>query len=179
MKEDNINNIDIINAKWEDVDSRSLNTYDLVIASYSLTMPNIKDALLKMNQVAGRRVILYWFAGITSWEQLNIDLCPLVKKEEYTPFPKCDLIYNVLYQSGIYPEVSVLHDTYFHREFADVDAAINDLKKSMAITTDDFNNSLAEYIKEHYLSEGNKLIFEDTTKYVQVSWTPAAVLKEN
>jgi SAM-dependent methyltransferase len=173
-KEEKINNINIIHAKWEDVDIHELGTYDLVIASYSLFMMNIKNALLKMNQVARRKVFLFWFAGVTYWEQINLDLYPLVKKEEYIPFPKCDVIYNVLYESGIYPDVFVLNDTCFHWEFTDMDLAIKDLKKRLDITTDSYNNILAKYIIEHYISKGNKLIFKDTTKYIQMSWEPIA-----
>lgn len=167
-----LDNIDIINKRWEDADINELDRYDIVIASYSLNMVDIKDALLKMNKVALKKVHLYWFAGIPSWEQINLDLYPLIKKENFKPLPKCDILYNVLYDMGIYPDVTVLSDTCFSREFNDLESAIDDLKKRLDITSDSYNNILTDYINKHYVYKENKLTFVDKTKYVRISWTP-------
>ena len=156
--EEKLSNIDIVNAKWEDIDICELDTYDLVVASYSLNMMDIKKSLLKMNKIARKKVYLYWFAGTPSWEQINLDLYPLVKNKDYVPFPKCDLVYNVLYESGIYPDVTILKNTYFNREFKDVSSAIKDLKIRLDITSDKYDDILTGYIKEQYISKENQLI---------------------
>lgn len=177
-KDEKLKNIDIIHDKWEDVDINGIDTYDLVVASYSLSMIDIKDALLKMNQVARKNVCLYWFAGVPSWEQIKLDLYPIIKKQEYMPLPKCDIIYNVLYELGIYPDITVLKDTCFNREFNDMNSTVEDLKKRLDVTCDSFNDILIDYIKKHYISKDNKLIFMDNTKYIKVSWTPVDSIRE-
>jgi len=67
-----IENIDCVQKRWEEVDVESdLNSpYDLVIASFSLGMTDIKAAIKKMMKASSGRVYLAWFAGEPSWDRL-------------------------------------------------------------------------------------------------------------
>ena len=61
---------------WEDVDIvRDLAApYDIVIASLSLTMNDIREALFKMDAAASGSVHLFWFADMPFWEKMYADL---------------------------------------------------------------------------------------------------------
>jgi hypothetical protein len=50
-----------------------------------------------MNCLASKRVCLYWFAGITSWEEVRMDLFLQIYGRKYSPYPKINIIYNLLY----------------------------------------------------------------------------------
>ena len=40
--------------------------YDVVVASYSLGVPDLKEALLKMDAASGKYVYIFWFADMQS-----------------------------------------------------------------------------------------------------------------
>jgi hypothetical protein len=69
IKAEGLINVSWIHKKWEDVDLKDLDApYDVVVASFSLAMPDIREAVIKMNKVSSKYVYLNWFAGMPSWE---------------------------------------------------------------------------------------------------------------
>jgi len=105
-----ITNITCVQKRWEDIDpGRDLNKpYDIVIASLSLTMKDIRAALEKMDTVAKGSVCLYWFADMPFWERMYADLWEPLHGNPYYTGPKADCLFNVLYDMGIYPNVEML-----------------------------------------------------------------------
>ncbi len=103
-----INNIAGVSKRWEDVDPEDdLNgPYDVVVASLSLAMYDLDHAIEKMQQVCSKYIFLYWFAGMTSWEEdyaKFADFLPFAGKQ--TTVPKAELLLNVLRQKGINPHI--------------------------------------------------------------------------
>ena len=73
--DDHVTNITCIPKRWEDVTVPELNVpYDLVLASFSLGMPDIRTALLKMHAVCSGTVVCYWQDASGTWEKLLTDL---------------------------------------------------------------------------------------------------------
>ena len=106
MKEEGVNNIRIIPSLWEEVPEEELEEYDLIVASYSLNMPDFLEAALKMDRHSKGEVWLYWFAGETSWEQDKRILS--ARLGDPTPVSchrKIDTFYNILYKAGIYCDI--------------------------------------------------------------------------
>ena len=105
-----ITNISCVQKCWEDVDiARDLGApYDIVIASLSLTMEDIRAALLKMDAASRQYVCLYWFVDLPFWERMYADLWEPLHGSRYYAGPKADCLFNVLYQMGIYPHVEML-----------------------------------------------------------------------
>jgi len=104
--------------------------HDLVIASYSLSFLDMREALLKMDQLAKRQVILYWFAGVPSWERIRVDLYPGIFGREHICHPMSDVLYNLLYSMGIYADVQVLQGTAFPREYESLEEGISELQRA-------------------------------------------------
>lgn len=103
-----IDNIRCIHKGWEDVDTEDIGEdFDVVIASYSLSVPDIRDAFEKIQAVSSGHVYVYWFAGETSWDEQYHAIWPALHNEEYHSSPKCNIMYNVLYDMGIYPNMNV------------------------------------------------------------------------
>jgi SAM-dependent methyltransferase len=103
-------NIACVQKRWEDIDpARDLAVpYDIVVASLSLTMSDIREALGKMDAVSSDSVHLFWFADMPFWEQMYADLWHLLHGSPYHPGPKADCLFGVLYQMGIYADVKML-----------------------------------------------------------------------
>jgi len=105
-----ITNIRCIQKRWEDVDpERDLaGPYDVVIASLSLTMEDIRAAIEKIHAAANGTVYLYWFVDMPFWEKMYADLWEPLHGSPYYSGPKADCLFNVLYQMGIYPDVEMM-----------------------------------------------------------------------
>jgi len=115
MKKHSLTNIRLIQQRWEEVSIDELgDLFDIVLASFSLGMPDIKPALMKMNEVCQGRVHLIWHAGIPQFEVLHTMLWPQLYNCEYNPIPKSDLLFNVLYSMDIYPDVTFYDFTQTH-----------------------------------------------------------------
>lgn len=151
ISKEGLTNITCINKRWEDINTEEIGTHDIVIASHSLSMSDIKDALSKMNDLAKRRVYLFTFAG----NRVNYgELWPKLYGEEYRPGPDYIYIYNVLYPMGIYANVEIYKQESM-RKFSSLDDAV----KYFCEIFDDVSTSRRENVLRAYLSE--KLIEED------------------
>jgi SAM-dependent methyltransferase len=104
-----ISNISCIGKTWEEIDIASdlVPPYDVVIASLSLTMEDIRAAVLKMDAVSRGYVCLYWFVDMPFWERMYADLWEPLHNTRYYSGPKADCLFNVLYELGIYANVEV------------------------------------------------------------------------
>jgi len=109
IKAHELANVTCVHKRWEAVDAtKDLSApYDVVIASFSLGMPDIRVAIEKMQRVSRGFVYLLWFAGPTSWDREYKTLLRDLFGKDYPGMPKADIIFNVLYQMGIYPNVEV------------------------------------------------------------------------
>ena len=175
LAEERLSNVRIINSRWEDVSAEEVGVHELAIASYSLNLEDIRDALLKMNDLATKRAYIFWFAGVASWEQVRIDLFLQIYGREYPPCPKISITYNLLYDLGLYPDMVVQEGTSFRREFDDFNDAFSYLKGTLSISGENWKGLLGSYIEDHWRKDNGNLIMEDGTAYVKLSWRPKAI----
>ena len=142
-----IDNITTIRKRWEDIDiSQDLNgPYDLVIASYSLDMPHMKEAIEKMCAVSRKWVYLTWANSISTIEQRQIDLWPRLYGWEYYPKPKANILYNLLNDMEIYPNVKTEHRVYLQK-FPDIETAVRKFKKTLDISTPEGESVIRDYL---------------------------------
>lgn len=170
-KENGIRNLKIINKRWEDIDTaKDLDgPYDIVFASHSLGMPDIRTAIEKMNAVSAGKVSLFWFGGITSWERSMVDLWPQLHGRDYHPGPKADVLFNVLWSMGIYPEVT--SGTLDHnRIYADIDTALEEMKEQLAISTPQQKKIVRSYLEQTMVTEKGRYILPGKSTGVCLWW---------
>lgn len=172
LTEEKLSNATIVNHRWEDVSAEDLERHDLVIASYSLNFEEIREALLKMNRLARKMVVLYWFAGITNWERIRDELYPKIHGKQLAHFPKCNVLYNILYDLGLYPDIEVLHGTSFSKEYTSYDDALFYLKSTINLIDEDHDEMLHKYIEDRWRRGDGRLFMDDTTTYIKLSWKP-------
>jgi len=100
--------ITVIPRRWEDIPLEELDVpFDVVIASYSLTMTDIGAALLKMQACCTGTIHLFWFLTPPSWVRVSHDLWPQLHGTEYTGEPLADCLWQVLCEMGIYADIGV------------------------------------------------------------------------
>ena len=168
--EDGISNIRILPKRWEDLSPEEVGEHDLVIASYSLSFLDMREALLKMDRLAKRQVILYWFAGVPSWERIRVDLYPRIFGREHVCHPMSDVLYNLLYSLGIYADVQVLQGTAFPREYESMVEGISELRRALGLNTQEHDRAIRDYLERQGRRVGERVILEDDTVYVKISW---------
>ena len=170
IAEEGISNIRILPKRWEDLSDEEVGEHDLVIASYSLSFLDMREALLKMDRLAKRQVILYWFAGVPSGERIRVDLYPRIFGREHICHPMSDVLYNLLYSLGIYADVHVLEGTKFPRIYESMDEGISELRRALGLNTQEHDGVIREYLERRGRRDGGRVILEDDTAHMRISW---------
>ncbi len=164
-----IDNISCINKRWEDVEpGKDIGMYDLVIASYSLSMPDIKEAILKMDEVARCGVYLFHFAGRNTQKEYG-ELWSKVHNKEYKPGPDYIYLYNLLYQIGIYANVEI-SETEHKREFSTLEEGISYWKELLNVYTQEAEKHIKSYLEKRIEKEDGKIILKQNYKSAMIWW---------
>lgn len=100
-----VDNIKIVNGSWtDDWAGLGIGTYDLVIASRSLSVDDLGAALVKLNRSAKEQVIIGDRVGSGPFDPA---LFRAVGRE-FVPGPDYIYTVNILYQMGIYAKVDFI-----------------------------------------------------------------------
>jgi len=160
MEKGNIGNIGIVPKRWDDVDcGRDLREgYDLVVASYSFGMLDLLDSLRKILSVARQEVVFYWHAGPQAWDVDAAELWPLLHNRRFSPIPKSNVIFNILYAMGIYPDIRSIHGSY-RMAFDDMEEAVIQYGRRFDVNREDREKMklLTEYLEEHLVPGDGRL----------------------
>ncbi len=166
-----IDNIDVVPKRWEDVSvTDDLSPpYDIVLASYSLDVPDIEDAVRKLEEASSRYIYIYWFAGETSWDAMSRELWPLLHGSPYASSPKCDIFYNVLYSMGIYPDIETFTLRHINR-FADLDDAVDHFSSKCFAVTDGQKEILRQYLNGYARTDEDAIVMPGHSTRVKIRW---------
>lgn len=169
-----IGNIDVVPKRWEDVSvANDLSPpYDIVFASYSLDVPDIEEAVRKLEEASSRYVYIYWFAGETSWDAMSRELWPLLHGSPFAASPKCDIVYNVLYSMGIYPDIETFTFRHINR-FADLKEAVDHFAPRCFAMTEEQKEILKEYLSRYARTDGDTIIVPGHSTRVKIRWEKA------
>jgi cyclopropane fatty-acyl-phospholipid synthase-like methyltransferase len=170
IKHYHLNNVTCIQKNWEGVSLEELDSpYDVIVASYSLHVPDIREAIEKIQQLSSGKVYIYWFAGATSWDKNYSRIWPQLHGRQYYPSPKCDVLYNVLYRMGIYPDMEnfeLIHET----RFSSLDEAVQHYKPHYKIATNEQEQILRSHLEEILEKKGDELVQVGRSSRVKISW---------
>ncbi|MDD1687886.1 methyltransferase domain-containing protein [Methanoregula sp.] len=144
-KQQKVRPITIIPKRWEEVTPEELGApFDVVIASYSLMITEIGDAIRKMQAVSTGQVHLYWFLTQPYTAILNAALWPKVHGAEFPGEPTADCLWQMLYAMGI-PANLAVEASCEPAYFPSVDDAANDFCKRLDCTTPEQERAVREY----------------------------------
>ncbi|MGB9177149.1 MAG: class I SAM-dependent methyltransferase, partial [Methanoregula sp.] len=156
---------------WEDVDiSHDLKVpYDVVIASLSLTMYDIREALKKMDTAASGSVHLFWFVDKPFWERMYADLWEPLHGIPYFSGPKADCLFGVLYQMGIYPDVTMMPLAKEYR-FGSPDEMFGFFRKRFGAKTPEQQRMVDTYIAPQIRKQGDEVVIAGNSTFAHIRW---------
>jgi len=171
MKNDGISNITIIRKRWEDIIPASdlSGQYDVVIASLSLTMDDIRLALKKMDSISRGSVYLFWFVDMPFWERMYADLWGPLHGLPYHPGPKADCLFGVLYQMGIFANVEMLPLKKEYR-FTTKDETTAFFRKRFNVMGPEQERVLDGYLKPLIRTEGSAIVISGDSTFAKIWW---------
>lgn len=171
IAEDGIKNIRIVQSDWEDVDiERDLEgMYDIVIASLSLNMMDMREAAKKMAAVCSGSVNLYWFADMPFWERNYSEVWPKMHGSSYHPGPKVDCLFMLLCQMGIYPDVTMMPLDKEYR-FSRPEEMFDHFRTRFGVATDHQEDVMRRHLLAKARRENGCLVLSGDTIYARISW---------
>jgi SAM-dependent methyltransferase len=170
-EQESLRNITCVQKTWEGIDlSLDLTTpFDIVIASLSLTMYDIREALRKMDAASSGSVHLFWFVDMPFWERMYADLWKPLHWSPYHAGPKADCLFGVLYQMGIYPDVTMLPLAKEYR-FGSREEMLGFFRKRFGAKTLKEQKVVDEYVTPMMRTEGNAVMISGNSTFAHVRW---------
>ncbi|MCG8642711.1 MAG: class I SAM-dependent methyltransferase [Desulfobacterales bacterium] len=167
-----IKNITPVQKKWEafDLVTDLGEPCDLVIASFSLGMSDMEAAVLKMAAASSKYICLLWFAGEPEWEKHSRILWTKLHNLDYVPMPKVDVLFNLLYQMGIHPEMAVFplsSETVFS-SFRD---AVRHFSTLYRVDDPGREKILADYLEQTLEPVAGKWVQKNNSTRVKLWWS--------
>jgi SAM-dependent methyltransferase len=166
-----VQNISIVQKRWDDVSVKEdlQPPYDVVIASFSLGMLDIRAAIEKMMEASSKYIYLYHFAGPTSWDRQWSELWPKLHGRDYQPGPKCDVLYNVLYQMGIYPNILTFRLDHPQR-YSSLEEAERALAPQVQADSDEQKEVLRNFLRGALRTDEGTLVLPSSSIRVKMWW---------
>jgi SAM-dependent methyltransferase len=173
LARDGIGNVRTVRKRWEDVDPAvDLDPpFEIVIASFSITMEEIREALLKMDAVTapGGTVALYWFLDPSFYEVHSAKLWPALHGGEYHGGPKADMLFEILIQLGFLPHVDVLSFDRTYR-FADLEEALDHFAPRFSAEKEPQRARLRSYLEGLAGATEGEVVLRYPSRYAKVWW---------
>ncbi len=160
-KEKNLSNIYTINTSWYD-SWDNIPKADLVIASRSMEVKDMKEALLKLNEKANKKVVVSYKKGGSF---VNEEILKALNKEIIS---KPDYIYvvNILYSLGINASVNFIKSEARNSIYSSKGKFIQSIIWSIGGLTNDEVKGLENYYNSLDISKKNK----DYVEWAVISW---------
>lgn len=170
MQKENITSIRIIPKRWEDVGAAELGEpYDIVIASFSLTMMDMGEALAKMHSCCIGTVHLFWFLTPPTWAMVNADLWPHLHGGVFPGEPTADWLWQILYEMGIYAGIRPEPEISFSR-YTSLDEAKEEFRQRLNCTTAAHEETLNNYLQAVLRQDENGFIIGNGTRSAHIWW---------
>lgn len=166
--EKNIKNIKTVKAGWEDDwDAVGIAPHDVLIASRSLIVDDIRWAVEKMNRFARKKVYASAVVGDGPFDRSMFEAVgrPLVLSPDYI------YLYNLLRSMDIYANVNMVTMREV-KSYEGIDDAIRSLGWMLQELTPSEEGRLREYLVKHLVKKGQRweLDYEKVTRWAVVWW---------
>jgi len=159
----------IIPSRWEEISLVDLgDPFDAVIASYSLSMMDIGEALEKMHACCRGTVHLFWFLTPPLWARVSRDLWPLLHGRAYPDGPLADCLWQVLYEMGIYANIGAEHKK--STIYESVDELVREYYQRLNCTSNAQKEILLAYFSEELRSCGKGFILNGESYGAHIWW---------
>jgi SAM-dependent methyltransferase len=160
QQEQKTREITLIPKRWEDVTLGELGEpFDAVIASYSLMVTDIGDAITKMHRSCKGTAHIFWFLTQPLWAQVNAGVWKQLHGTEFCGEPTADIMWPALYEMGIYANL-IVEPGCDPMIYPSIEDAVKEFHGRMNCTTasqdailrDYFTRTLAKSDKGYYVN---------------------------
>ena len=165
MEKGDVKNITCINKRWEDIElGVDIMPHDVVIASGSLVMLDIQEALAKIDAVVKRHVYLLTSAG----RGIDDELRKAIYGESHSTWLDYIYLCNILHDMEIYANVEI-SDSEFEQRYNSLDEAVNRWKEMYDLPSGK-EVILREYLSKMLVEDDGKLCLKRKSKSAMVWW---------
>ena len=165
MEKEDTTNIACINKRWEDIElGVDIEPHDVVIASHSLAMLDMQEALAKINAAAKKSVYLFTFAG--RW--MDGGLCEEICGEKRSSWSDYIYLCNILHDMGIYANVEI-RDSEYEQHYASLDEAVIKFKEMYDLPSEK-EGILKEHLSKILIDDDGSLCLKRNSKSAMVWW---------
>ncbi len=168
MEKEGVENITLINKRWEDIKlGVDIDPHDTVIAVHSIGMLDMQEALAKMDAAAKKYVYLSTAAGRWLdegfWKAIHGEKQPAWWSDYIYP-------YNILHDLEIYANVEIW-ESKFELPYDSLDAAVNRWNEMYDVPPEK-EKVLRDYLSKLLVEDGNdgKLYQKQKSKIAMVWW---------
>ena len=153
-----ITNIRPLQAAWEDDwESLGIEVHDVIIASRSLNVEDLKRAIIKLNRFARRRIYVSTVVGDGPFDRRIFKAVG----RGYQSGPDYICLLNLLYQMGIYANLSFT----FHpvnRTYANHEDALKKSQWMLSNMTSFEEERLRDFLKNHLAQQNGRWVLPGT-----------------
>ncbi|MEF3169413.1 MAG: methyltransferase domain-containing protein [Deltaproteobacteria bacterium] len=163
-------NVTALNIGWEeDWEKAGVGIHDVTIASRSLIVEDLKEALNKLNRFARKRVYISALVGDGPFDRRIFEAIGL----EIDRRPDYIYIYNLLYQMGIYADVTFVTNQGHGKVYSDLEAAVQDLRWMIDELNSEKEVLLREYLRRNLIKKegGWGLPHQHVVRWAIISWS--------
>jgi len=165
MEKEGVKNITCINKRWEDIElGADIEPHDVVIASHSLSMLDMQEALAKIDATAKKCVHLFTFAG--RW--MDGGLCEEICGEKRPSWSDYIYLCNILHDMGIYANVEIW-DSEFEQHYASLDEAVTKFEE-MYDPPSEKEEILREHLSKILVEDDGSLCLKRKSKSAMIWW---------
>lgn len=158
-----IRNVSTFHLSWEN-SWEEVPLCDIVIASRAMLVGDLKQALIKLNHHAKKRVYLTQSANP---HFISPEILTAIGRD-CIGMPDYIYTLNILYQLGIYPTLSYIESEHYSPPSISFDELISNIEWSIGTLNDDEKTRLHTYYQQHI--EGSDLPQKTTRKWAFISW---------
>jgi SAM-dependent methyltransferase len=148
-----VTNIDIVKGRWEDDwDSLDIGVHDVVLASRSLVVEDLRGAILKLQRYAAKRVYIATLVDDGPYDRRIVEAVG----RRFCPGADYIVVCNLLRQMGIYANVTFIVKKRV-KTFSDTEEALNSMRWMVHEITAQEEAILKRYLADTLIREGDRL----------------------
>ena len=179
QREEKCREITLIPKRWEDVTLQELGApFDTVIASYSLMVTDIGEAVLKMHQSCRGTVHIFWFLTQPLWAQVNAGVWKKLHGTDFCGEPTADCLWQALYEMGIYANLAV-EPGCDPAVYPSPEDAVTEFSGRMNCTTPEQVDILREYFRRTLKKTEKGYIVDGRALGAHIWWNAPDQRQEN
>jgi SAM-dependent methyltransferase len=172
-RKNGISNIDRVNGRWEDDwDQLGIGVHDVAIASRSLLVDDLREAILKLQRHAAKRVFISSLVDDGPRDRRIVEAAgrPFYAGADYI------VVYNLLRQMGIYANVTFISNRD-EKTYDGVDDALQSVRWMVYDMTPEEETKLRSYLSKNLVSEDDrwKLPGPRTVRWAVIWWDPDGI----